>query len=124
MSGRRLRLGDAGERYAERKLVASGWRIIDRKWRGESGEIDLVAEDADFIVFVEVKTRRGISHGAAEEAVDELKCQRLIRLGLEYIDQHSELGDRYWRVDLVAITLDRAGRIARYNHLENACLDE
>lgn len=124
MSSARLRLGDAGERYAERQITQDGWSIVARKWRGESGEIDLIADKGDLIVFIEVKTRRGETHGRAEEAVSPSKCARLIRLGLEFLDQFPEYEERFWRVDLIAITLDGAGRIARYTHIEDACLDE
>lgn len=124
MSGPRLRLGDAGERYAERRLTERGWTILDRKWRGTAGELDLVADDGQMIVFVEVKTRRGDSHGRAEEAVSATKCATIIRLGEEFVQAHPELENRYWRVDTVAITLDRDGRVDRFSHIEDACLDE
>jgi putative endonuclease len=124
LSGPRIQLGDAGERYAERCLTELGWRILARKWRGESGEIDLIADQGELIVFVEVNTRRGESHGRAEEAVSPSKCVRLIQLALQFLDANLHLEDRFWRVDLIAITIDRAGRIARYTHIEDACLDE
>lgn len=124
MSGTRNRLGDAGERYAERRLLEDGWRILDRKWRGESGEIDLVAEDDEGIVFVEVRTRRGEFRGRAEESITVAKSRRLLRLGSEYIARDPRLEERLWRVDLIAITLDATGRIQRYTHIRDACLDE
>ena len=124
MSNPRVRLGDAGERYAERRVTELGWRIISRKWRGASGEIDLVADQGDLIVFIEVKTRRGETHGRAEESVSQSKCARLIQLGLEFLDQFPEYEERFWRVDLIAITIDGSGRIARYTHIEDVCLDE
>lgn len=124
MTRSRLDLGDAGERYAERRLADVGWRILDRKWRGETGEIDLIADDGESIVFVEVKTRRGESHGRAEETISPAKAVRLLQLGEEFVAGHPQHEDRFWRVDLVAITLDRSGRIARYTHIRDACLDE
>lgn len=117
----RKRLGDAGERLAERQLAARGWQILDRNWRGPSGEIDLVALDGDMLVIVEVKTRRGDAYGAAEEAIDEAKAERLLALGEEYVAMHPEHESRLWRVDLVAITLGRSGAIERVTHIPNAC---
>ena len=116
----RTRLGDAGEGLAERHLAARGWRILDRKWRGERGELDLVAMDGDVLVFVEVKTRRGESRGAAEEAIGPAKAARLLRLGSEYLAAHPDLEDRLWRVDLVAITLARSGAVERLSHIASA----
>lgn len=124
MSGTRNRLGDAGERYAERRLIEHGWRILERKWRGEAGEIDLIADDGEAIVFVEVRTRRGEYRGSAEESITDAKARRLIQLGAEYVARDASLDERLWRVDLIAITLDRAGRISRYSHIRDACLDE
>jgi putative endonuclease len=124
VSGRRLRLGDAGERLAERELSSRGWTILARKWRGSAGEVDLIADDGDMLVFVEVKTRRGESHGRAEESVRRSQCGRLLLLGEEFIQTHPEHDQRFWRVDLVAITIDHNGAVARTTHIENACLDE
>jgi putative endonuclease len=118
----RVALGDAGERLAERRLVTLGWSIIDRKWRVRGGEIDLIALDGDELVFVEVKTRHGNPLGTAEEAVDARKAARLIALGEQYVIQHPEHGERFWRVDIVAITLDRSGAVERFSHLRNACV--
>lgn len=124
MSTPRSRLGDTGERYAERKLDERGWTVLARKWRGRPGEIDLIADQGELIVFVEVKTRRGESHGRAEEAVSPGKCARLIQLGQQFLEANPEFEERFWRVDLVAITVDGSGRIARFSHIEDACRDE
>ena len=124
MSTARSRLGDSGERLAERRLEERGWQILARKWRGQAGEVDLIADSGELIVLVEVKTRRGESHGRAEEAVTPPKCARLIQLGQEFIESDPALESRFWRVDLIAITLDPGGRVVRYNHIEDACLDE
>ncbi len=121
MSGPRIALGDAGERLAERRLIELGWTVIDRKWRIRGGEIDLVALDGDVLVIVEVKTRRGRSRGTAEESVDARKAARLLVLGEQYVAQHPEHVDRFWRVDLMAITLSSAGKVERVNHVQNAC---
>jgi putative endonuclease len=118
----RAALGDAGERLAERRLTTLGWTIIERKWRVRGGEIDLIALDGDELVFVEVKTRRGSPQGTAEEAVDARKAARLIALGDRYVGDHPEHAERVWRVDVVAITIDRRGAIERYSHLRNACV--
>lgn len=120
MTGSRIALGDAGERLAERRVLELGWTILDRKWRTRDGELDLVALDQDVLVFIEVKTRRGGSRGTAEEAVDERKAVRLLALGDQYIAEHPEHGERYWRVDLIAITLSATGAIERVNHIRNA----
>lgn len=121
MSGPKLALGDAGERLAERRLLELGWTVIDRKWRARGGEIDVVALDGGVLVFVEVKTRRGRSHGTAEEAVDGRKAARLLSLGERFLAEHQEHADRFWRVDVIAITITEGGVVERINHIRNAC---
>ena len=116
----RKALGDAGERLAERVLAEHGFVILDRKWRAAAGEIDLVALDGDVLVFCEVKTRRGASRGEAEEAVGPAKAARLLALGESYVAAFPEHAERYWRIDLVAITLDRGGHVERVSHIANA----
>ena len=116
----RKELGDAGERLAERYLVSQAFQILDRKWRTRSGEIDLVALDGDMLVFCEVKTRRGEARGAAEEAIDHAKGRRLLALGEQYVIAHPEHAERYWRIDLIAITLDQRGGIERLRHIPSA----
>ena len=122
MTSKRIALGDAGERFAERQLIELGWRIIGRKWRSRQGEIDLIALDGDELVFVEVKTRRGSPRGTAEEAVDGRKAARLMALGEQFVAEHPEYVDHFWRVDIVAITIDRRGGLDRVSHLRNACV--
>ena len=120
MSDGRRAFGNAGERYAASRLTVQGWTIVDRNWRGSSGEIDLVALDGEVLVVVEVKTRHGATRGTAEEAVGPVKAARLLALGEEYVATHPEHLDRYWRVDLLGITVGPDGRAERVSHIVNA----
>ncbi|HEU5424356.1 MAG TPA: YraN family protein, partial [Nitrolancea sp.] len=105
-------------------LLKQGYTILERKWRVRTGEIDLIALDGDVLVFCEVKTRRGAARGAAEEAVDAAKAARLLALGEEYVETHPEHGERFWRVDLLALTLAPDGRVARVSHIVDAIQSE
>jgi putative endonuclease len=116
----RRALGDSGERLAGRILRDAGYVLLERQWRVRGGEIDLIALDGEVLVFCEVKTRRGAARGTAEEAVDAAKANRLLDLGAQYVEEHPEHAERFWRVDLIAITLDARGRVERVTHLENA----
>ena len=123
MTGRqtpRRRLGDSGERYAARLLEERGHRIVARQWRCASGELDLVTLDGEELVFVEVRTRRGDRYGTPEESIDERKAGRLVVLGACFLEEHPEHEGRIWRIDLVALVLDSAGRLARATHHVNA----
>jgi putative endonuclease len=77
-----------------------------------------VAEDGDDLVFVEVKTRRGVAYGLPEEAVTVRKQQKLIELALYYLDARA-YSERSWRIDVVAVQLSSSGKfeeIRIYQH--------
>ena len=111
-------LGRRGEELAASHLAARGYEIIDRNWRCESGELDLVTRDGDCLAFVEVRTRRGQALGSPEESVTPAKQARLIALAEAYVQAHDWQGG--WRLDFVAVEMDRRGRLLRVDHYENA----
>ncbi len=117
MTGRTTRarknLGESGERVAALFLQQRGYRILARNYRTRLGEIDLIAEDTNGLAFIEVRTRRGHEFGSPEESLTRRKRHKLIALAQEFVAAHPQYGDCAWRIDLVAIELDRAGRIAR-----------
>jgi putative endonuclease len=119
MSDARQKLGRWGEKVAATYLEAHGLRIVEHNWRCARGEIDLVAQEDDELVFVEVKTRRGRTLGLPEEALTPAKAQRLIMLGEAYLAAN-ELVDVPWRVDLVAVELDAQGKLVRCEHIPYA----
>ena len=73
----RASLGRLGEDAAARHLAARGYQIVSRNVRADRVELDLIARRGTLLVFVEVKTRRGVRHASAAEAVDRRKQGRL-----------------------------------------------
>lgn len=114
-------LGRRGEILAARHLEALGMRIVERNVRLPGGEIDLVAQEADELVFVEVKARIGDQDTAPDVAVTAAKLERLGRLAEAYVERAGS-PTRDWRVDVVAVVLERSGRIVRIDHLPGAYL--
>ena len=104
------------------ELQRRGFQLIETNWRCQYGELDAVMRDGDELVFVEVKTRVGASRGSAEEALSAAKARKLAVAAECYLGEHPELGDPIWRIDLVAITLDRAGNVIRLSHIANAAV--
>ncbi|ARJ04838.1 UPF0102 protein [Cnuibacter physcomitrellae] len=96
-------LGRRGEQAAADHLVAEGLEILDRNWRCEIGEIDIVARDGDTLVVVEVKTRSSSAFGHPFEAVDSEKLVRLHQLGRRWRLAHPEHRLRRMRVDVVGV---------------------
>ena len=118
MTSRRS-LGDFGERVAAAHLDAKGYRILATKFRVREGEVDIVAQQEDTVVFVEVKTRRGDAMGSAVESLGRRQAQRLRTVADAFCQQHDDLPPGR-RIDLIAIDLDHEGRVASFEHIENA----
>lgn len=119
----RARLGASGERLAAATLEREGYVIVARNWRCLYGEIDLVAEDGNELVFVEVKTRRGVRMGSPEEAVTPAKRRKLLASAQTYLAERGE-EQRPYRVDVVAIELDEAGRLSAVRVHRHALQEE
>jgi putative endonuclease len=120
MTGHRKELGNWGESVAAIHLEAKGFEIAERNWRCELGEIDIIAQLGEELVFVEVKTRQGSQMGTPEEGLTAEKSKKLIQLAQFYL---SETGiDADWRIDLVALALDQSGKLERCEHIPNAVL--
>lgn len=100
----RKSFGDAGEAFAAAHLARVGLRIIDRQVRTVFGEVDLVCEDGDEIVFVEVKTRQSDEFGYPEEAVTPSKFRHMVA-SAEAVLSERGWEKRFWRIDVVAIRL-------------------
>lgn len=114
---RRKQTGQRGEEIAAAHLAAKGYKIIDRNWRCSTGELDIIMEEGDTLIFVEVRTRRGERFGTAEESVTPAKQNRLIELAQTYL-QETGLPHPSWRIDVVAVQLGPG--LPQVNHIENA----
>jgi len=114
----RQRLGCLGESAAAETLRRAGMRVLERRCRTRAGEIDLIAEDGEILVFVEVKTRAGTGYGRPAEAVTRTKQQRMGRVALIYLSRKKWL-ERRCRFDVVEV-FARGGRVERVNHIRDA----
>ncbi|HSP60259.1 MAG TPA: YraN family protein [Ornithinimicrobium sp.] len=108
-------VGRYGENVAARYLQDQGWELLDRNWRGQAGEIDIVALQGSELVVVEVKTRSGDTFGHPAEAVTPLKLARLRRLAAQWLHEH-DVRPAGVRIDVVAVRTALQGR-ARVEHL-------
>ena len=116
---KRHHIGAWGEEIASQYLEANGYQILARNWRTQEGEVDLVTQDGETIVFVEVKTRTSKDFGWPEESVTAVKRRRLQRAALAYlVDQN--LSDILWRIDVIAIDRTSSGTVERLEHYIDA----
>ncbi len=112
-------LGRWGEGLASQALEAHGYRLVEKNWQCQTGEIDIVACDGECWVFVEVKVRSSDTFGTPEEAVTVTKQRRLLNTGMMYLVEH-ELEDVAWRIDVVAIELADSGKVRRLTIYQDA----
>ena len=109
-------LGIEGEEVAVRFLKKKGYKIVSRNFKSSVGEMDIIAEDGDTLVFVEVKTRTDDSFGHPFEAVTNKKQEKLRKVALSYL-KHSrrEVASRF---DVLSIETD--GDSHRIEHIIDA----
>jgi len=101
-------VGRHGEQVVATRLREAGWEILDRNWRCELGELDIVAVDEGELVAVEVKTRRTHAFGPPQEAVTRRKVARLRQLTAAWLSAQPR-HFRAVRIDVCAVTLPSRG---------------
>lgn len=115
---KRKNLGKLGEKLAVKELKKNKYKILERNFRSPFGEIDIIAQEGDVLVFIEVKTRWSQRFGAPEEAITPWKLRRLIRASQDYQSLHPELPE-LMRLDLVAIDFSPGGEIGEIRIIKN-----
>jgi len=115
----RQEVGKLGEKAAQKFLKKRGYRIRETGFRCHHGEIDIVAQQKDCLVFVEVRTKSNLEFGTPEESITQAKKEKLIASALAYITSHQKLPSE-WCIDVVAIELDDKGKTKRIELIENA----
>lgn len=108
----KMTLGERGEKFAARHLRRQGYKILVRRFKTRAGEIDIVCRHRDWLVFVEVKTRKSDNYGAPSEAVTREKQKHMSKVALEYLRL---LGNPpiHWRFDIVEVILQENDRRPR-----------
>jgi putative endonuclease len=111
--------GAGGATIGCRFLEGQGYTVRETNYRCPEGEIDIVAQKGDCLVFAEVRTRRSLGFGTPEESVTAAKKEKLTNTALYYVAAHSDLPAQ-WRVDVVAVEVGSDGEVRRLEHIEDA----
>ena len=104
--------GREGENLAAQFLEKKGYSILERNYRFERGEIDIVAKEGQELVFVEVKSRHSKQYGAPEESVTPAKEAQLKKVAEGYLYEHN-IENQSCRFDIVTITYQRGTPVLR-----------
>lgn len=116
----RKQKGAAAEEGAVQYLASQGYLIVERNWRCRSGELDIIAEYADDLVFFEVRSRsRGRLQGSPEESVDARKIHQVRSTAGVYLHMKGQ-EDRRISFDVITILLHEDLSIASLGHIREA----
>lgn len=113
--GDKQQIGKSGEEIATKYLAKKGYKIMERNFRCNQGEIDIIAMDGEEIVFIEVKTRRNKNYGLASEAVNKQKKKHLIKT-IKYYIYIKNLEYEFIRIDIIEIYIK--SKKAYINHIK------
>jgi len=110
MADNRQHLGKTGERIASIFLKKNGYTILTKNYRRKFGEIDIIARKGDYLVFIEVKTRTGTSHGHPLEAVTVRKQRQISKVAQCYLAENN-LFDTAARFDVVSVIISQKNTV-------------
>ena len=113
-------IGNNGENKAADYLETQGYSIIERNWRTKTGEIDIIAEKAETLVFVEVKTLPQATSDMLSSVLNRQKLQRIVKTSKRFLLNHRQYSNSYVRYDVIVI--DMPGYPQVY-HIENAFME-
>lgn len=110
-------IGKIGEEEVCKYLIKNQYKILNRNFMSNSGEIDIIAKDKDEYVFIEVKSRLSKDYGRPAEAVDTNKKRHIISTTKYYIYKNS-LENKNIRFDVIEVYINKD--IKLINHIKNA----
>lgn len=116
---KRRDIGILGEYLAGEFLQKNGYQLVATNYRCPEGEIDIIARHEDTLVFIEVRTRISRQYGTPEESITPAKMARLRSVAARYGQDHPDLPSA-WRIDVVAIEMDKNGQVSRIEIIEDA----
>lgn len=110
-------LGRIGENIIADYITKLGYKVVERNFACNQGEIDIIAKDKEELVFIEVKTRTDISYGEASEAVTDTKKRHLIN-SIKYYIYKQKLENQPIRIDVAEVYI-KCGKV-KVNYIKQA----
>ena len=122
MTTQKQNIGKLGEDVAVKYLENHGYKILERNYRKPWGEIDIVAQQSDELVFVEVKTQNQEFEWRPEENVTRHKKRQLSKIINTYLKEHRVYSEIDFRVDVLGIIINDKTETAQVEHIQNIIL--
>ena len=114
------KIGNEGENIACEFLVQNGYEIIARNWRTRTGEIDIIAQKSDTIIFVEVKAIAHCTFDMIEGKINQKKQERILKTSKRFLLNHREYNNKFVRFDVIFVDMEGVEPIY---HIESAFLE-
>lgn len=112
--------GYFGESIADKYLQSQNYQVITHNYYSPFGEIDIIAQEANELVFIEVKTRKSADLDAAIRSISKAKQKKIIQTALHYIATHEQAETYYTRFDAIIIFGDKEQSHFDIKHFKNA----
>jgi len=110
-------LGKNGEKLAENFLIKKGFKILQKNFCIRGGEIDIIAQEKETIIFIEVKTRKSKIFGEVIEQISKRQKNKIIKTAMNYLNLNN-LSNCHWRIDVITIFYQTKNY--QINHFKNA----
>lgn len=110
-------IGQKGEEFAKNYLQENNYKIIERNFNCRQGEIDIIAQDKENLVFIEVKTRTNKKYGEPIEAVTPVKTKHFLK-SIQYYLYLNKLETSIIRIDIIEVYINK--KQFNINHIKNA----
>lgn len=108
-------IGNLGEDLAVKFLLEKGYELLERNFFKPFGEIDIIAKDKDYLVFIEVKARKNVNFGFPREFVNKNKIKKIQDVAQMYMLEKNLFGIKI-RFDVIEIIFDEH----KITYIENA----
>ena len=118
---KRHETGKEGEMIAYEYLNRNFYRIICKNYRCKLGEIDIIAEEENELVFIEVKTRTGLGFGLPSDAVNRVKRSHIYNVA-KYFLMQNKCENLYCRFDVIEVYIKE--KEVKINHIKNCVFDK
>lgn len=115
----RKEIGKIGEDAAARHLEKQGYHVLFRNWTTRLGELDIIATDEEYLIFVEVRTTTGNRFGYGFQSVDFRKQHKIRRLALQFLQQY-RLESKPLRFDVISVLMGKDLRVEELQHIPAA----
>lgn len=115
-----LLIGEAAEQDAYQYLLSKGLKLITKNYRSKFGEIDIIMQDGQSLVFVEVRYRKNNLFGSGAESITPSKQKKLIRTANYYLQQHPKTSQFATRFDVISMSKKTNSNNSEIDWIQNA----